>query len=151
MYSSKDGFNYHKNGNSIPNFVEIDCVGANNGNDGIALATKSYWNNESTAHERVKGIRINCVYYNNYGENVADVSDGTITLNLGCVAFDSSAAKTHIAACADFVAQQPGATMYLYGCKAFDSTSSAYAVADSTLYIKNCDFENGASDEGTIG
>lgn len=151
MYSSKDGFNYHKNGNSIPNFVEIDCVGANNGNDGIALAVNSYWNNGSTAHEGVKGIRINCVYYNNYGGNVADVSDGTITLNLGCVAFDSSAVKTHTSACADFAAQQPGATMYLYGCKAFGSTSSAYAAANSTLYIKNCDFENGASGEGTIG
>ena len=151
MYSSKDGFNYHKNGNSTPNFVEIDCVGANNGNDGIALATNSYWNNGSTAHEGVKGIRINCVYYNNYGGNVADVSDGTVTLNLGCVAFDSTAVKTHTAACADFVAQQPGATMYLYGCKAFGSTSSAYATAGSTLYIKNCDFENGASGEGIIG
>lgn len=150
QYSSKDGFNYHTLNGNIPNFVEIDCIGANNGNDGIALSDNQYWQNGSTAHDGVKGLRIGGYYYNNYGGNVADVHENTITVNIGCTAFDSSAPKNKPDACADFVAQQAGAKMLLLGCRAFGSVSSARAVPNSEITVISCDLENGTSGTGTI-
>nr|DAK01129.1 MAG TPA: hypothetical protein [Caudoviricetes sp.] len=150
QYSSKDGFNYHALNGNIPNFIEIDCIGANNGNDGVAVADNQYWQNGSTAHDGVKGLRIGGYYYNNYGGNVADVHENTITVNIGCTAFDSSAPKNKPDACADFVAQQAGAKMLLLGCRAFGSVSSARAVTNSEITVISCDLENGTSGTGTI-
>lgn len=150
QYSSKDGFNYHALNGNTPNFIEINCIGANNGNDGIALADNQYWQNGSTAHDGVKGLRIGGYYYNNYGGNVADVHENTITVNIGCTAFDSSAPKNKPDACADFVAQQAGAKMLLLGCRAFGSVSSARAVTNSEITVISCDLENGTSGPGTI-
>lgn len=150
MYSSKDGFNYYKNGNNIASFIEINCIGANNGLDGVAEATSQYYQNGSTAHGGAKGLRLGGTYYNNYGGNVADVHQDTETVNIGCTAFDSAAPSSIVNAQADFVAQQAGATMYMIGCRAFGSISSAYAVSGSEINIKTCDFEHAPSGSGTI-
>lgn len=150
MYASKDGFNYHKSGDNIPQFIEIDCIGGNNGLDGIAEATEQYYSNGSTAHDGVVGLRLGGYYFNNYGGNVADVHQGTTTVNIGCTAFDSAAPASNVIAQADFVAQQAGTTMYLIGCRAFGSASSAYAVANTTISIKTCDLEHSPVGSGTI-
>lgn len=150
QYSSKDGFNYHALNGNIPNFIEIDCIGANNGNDGVAVADNQYWQNGSSAHDGVKGLRIGGYYYNNFGGNVTDVHENTITVNIGCTGFDSSAPKNKPDACADFVAQQAGAKMLLLGCRAFGSVSSARAVTNSEITVISCDLENGTSGTGTI-
>lgn len=82
-----DGFNYHKGTNGeLPYFIEIDCVGRDNG---IMKGTGgSRSDNGSTAHDGIKGIRINGSYIRNDGGNLADVNIGTETLNLGCITTD---------------------------------------------------------------
>jgi len=83
-----DGFNYHKGANGeLPYFIEIDCIGRDNGFEQGTGGSKS--NNGSTAHDGIKGIRLNGLYARNDGGNVADVNVGTQTWNLGVVAFDS--------------------------------------------------------------
>ncbi|WNM51234.1 tail fiber protein [Staphylococcus phage Alsa_4] len=82
-----DGFNYHVGSNGeLPYFVEINCISRNNGFEQGTGGSKS--NNGSTAHDGIKGIRINGVYSFNDGGNIADVNEGTETLNLGCIVSD---------------------------------------------------------------
>lgn len=82
-----DGFNYHKGTNGeLPYFIEIDCVGRDNGIMKGKGGSRS--DNGSTAHDGIKGIRINGLYARNDGGNIADVNTGTETLNLGCVTSD---------------------------------------------------------------
>ena len=82
-----DGFNYHKGANGeLPYFIEIDCVGRDNGIMKGKGGSRS--DNGSTAHDGIKGIRINGLYARNDGGNLADVNTGTETLNLGCVTSD---------------------------------------------------------------
>ena len=82
-----DGFNYHKGANGeLPYFIEIDCVGRDNGIMRGGGGSRS--DNGSTAHDGIKGIRINGLYVRNDGGNLADVNTGTETLNLGCVTSD---------------------------------------------------------------
>ncbi|WP_275431395.1 phage baseplate upper protein [Mammaliicoccus sciuri] len=82
-----DGFNYHKGTNGeLPYFIEIDCVGRDNGIMKGEGGSRS--DNGSTAHDGIKGIRINGLYTRNDGGNLADVNTGTETLNLGCITSD---------------------------------------------------------------
>lgn len=73
--NGNDGFNYHALNDIDPHFLEINCIGTDNFSEGTG--------NGSTCHEAVKGIRINCHYYGNYGPGVSDVAD-TQTYNIGC-------------------------------------------------------------------
>lgn len=143
-FASKDGFNYHVRKTVVPKFIEVNCIGANNGLDGVASGNVPAQNG-STAHDGVKGIRIGGKYYNNYGCNVADVMENTATVNILCEAFDSAYTGTEYSDMynADFSAQQSGATMYLDNCRAFGSKHSTYCVEGATMNIKNCDLESG--------
>lgn len=140
-YGRKDGFNYtcyNDNSELVEcNFVEIDCIGANNG----IGDTGGTYNNGSTCHAGTKGIRINGTYYNNYGSNVADVQPNTKTLNLNCNSFDS-ASPTKDQYCTDFCTQQAGAEMWLYNCNAFGSAWSLYAMSGTTIHAINTLFDN---------
>jgi hypothetical protein len=135
-YSNKDGFNYHSNNGVVPKALEINCEGYGNGN--FYNSNNTY--NGSTAHDGVIIIRINGVYHDNKGGNVADVNENTKSLNIRCVAFNSISSDT--GSNTDFVAQQTGATMWLYNCKALNSDWSIYAVTGTTIYKKNCDYKN---------
>lgn len=134
----KDGFNYHAN-SDIPSYgIEINCIGSNNGYN-----SSDNYNNGSTAHDGSQVVRINGNYFNNKGGNVADVQDDTLTVNINCNAFDS-ASTAQDGSNTDFVAQQSGATMYLYNCysKGSKSKYNLYAVAqDAYLYYDNCEFD----------
>lgn len=81
-----DGFNYHSLNGVICKAIEINCVGRDNGITGDN-------DNGSTIHDGGKIIRINGKYYRNAGPNVADVTDGTQSWNLGCVAYGSKGAS----------------------------------------------------------
>jgi hypothetical protein len=81
-----DGFNYHAGNGIAPKVVEINCVGRDNGWGGGDI------NNGSTSHEASTVFRVNGTYVNNDGPNVADVSTGTKSWCLGCVASKSMAA-----------------------------------------------------------
>lgn len=149
-YSSKDGFNYHKANGVVCKFIEISCKGCNNGIDGFAESIEACWQNGSTAHEGSYGIRIDGIYYNNYGANVADVHEGTTTVNLNCKAFDSAYHGNNISANCDFCAQQAGTTMYIAGCVGFGSMKSCRGVSGTTIYLHGNDFEVPAQSDGTI-
>ena len=134
-FSNKDGFNYHAYNGIVSFGIEIDCIGKCNGYGN----TGGPYNNGSSAHDGYKVIRINGIYHDNYGANVADVQVNTKSLNLGCVAFDSTADQSNNA-CADFAAQQSGTTMYLDNCKAFGSVLNLYCASGATMNVKSCEY-----------
>ena len=103
-FAMRDGFNYHANSSILCNSIELDCLGAYNGHD------NNYNNNGSTTHDGNKVLRIKGTYFNNKGPNVADVNDGTLSVNLDCVAFDSEAVSTQKN---DFMTTD-ATTMYIY-------------------------------------
>lgn len=149
-YSSKDGFNYHKSeAGVIPQFAEFYCVAHDNGVD--EYASESYTTmNGSTAHDGIVGLRYGGVYYANYGVAVADVHQGTETVNIQCTAFDSaSPVQTRMYNC-DFCAQQSGTTMHLLSCKSFGSVRSFFTVSNSTIYYHNCDVEHENDGSGSF-
>ncbi|MCE4957723.1 hypothetical protein [Macrococcoides caseolyticum] len=128
-----DGFNYHKGlvNSTIPYFIEIDCIGSNNGSGKGTAGSQS--NNGSTAHDGVKGIRVNGTYAHNDGGNVADVNAGTETWNLGVTGFESYQTS-------DFQTTT-GAKMWLDNCKGFGSTNSIESVnAEDRIYIRRGEY-----------
>ena len=147
-YSSRDGFAYSPGSGDDLQFVEIGCYSMNNG---LQKTDSQSTSNGSTAHNGAKGIRINGVYGNNWGGNVADVQPGTMSVNLGCVAFDSCGTDNYNEG---FSAQQPGATMWLYNCKAYgnirDISATTVSGETSTLYAIDCDFQTMRIGAGNI-
>ena len=140
-YSNNDGFNYH-NGvtGKICNAIEINCIGSNNGK-GWETPTC----NGTSIHDGGKILRINGEYYNNYGGNVADVHEGTVSVNLNCYAHDSIAG-TNDGYDTDFTAQQAGTEMYLYSCRAEGSAYNIYAANETAIYVQNCIYETTLGD-----
>ena len=135
-FSNNDGFNYHAISGKSSNAIEINCIGASNGK-----GWKDYTCNGSTIHDGGKIIRLNGEYYGNYGGNVADVQEGTMSLNLSCYAHDS-ASQLGGANSTDFVAQQSGTVMYLYSCKSNgNSDYNICSIEGTTIYIKNCIYD----------
>lgn len=142
-FNAKDGFNYHAQGSKMCYGIEINCVGNSNGLD----SASPYTYNGSTAHDGCQVIRINGVYINNKGANVADVQRNTLSLNFQCMAFDSKSG-THTSYDTDFCVQQAGATMYLYNCYARgNSWKNLYNVDGGFMYQSNCSYD---SSQGTI-
>lgn len=127
-----DGFNYHKGANGeLPYFIEIDCIGRDNGFEQGTAGSKS--NNGSTSHDGIKGIRINGIYARNDGGNVADVNAGTQSWNLGAVAFESFQTS-------DFQTTT-GAIQFLDDCRGYGSKYSIYSGnAEDKVYIRNGSF-----------
>ena len=140
-YSNNDGFNYH-NGveGKVCNAIEINCIGSNNG---IGWETATC--NGTSIHDGGKILRINGEYFNNYGGNVADVNEETISVNINCYAHDSIA-DTNDGYDTDFTAQQSGTNMYLYSCKAQGSAYNLYVAKDAMIYVKNCIYETTLGD-----
>lgn len=135
--SFKDGFNYNginKAGATTDCFIiEVDCIGST---CGLLQAAESQ--NGTTGHAGVKIIRVNGIYYDNFGANVADVQADTMSINLGCKAFYS--AGTPSGANENFAAQQAGTTMWLYGCVGVGATKDLSCVTGSTMYIDRCTY-----------
>lgn len=147
-FSPRDGFAYSPATTDDLQFVEIGCFGINNG---LQMTDTQSTSNGSTAHQGATGIRINGQYYNNWGGNVADVHDGTMSVNLGCVARDSVGTDSYNEG---FSAQQPGATMWLYNCIALgnrrDINATTVNGATSTINAINCTFDTMTIGAGVI-
>lgn len=126
--SEYDGISYV----SGCNFIELNCRCFNNGK-------VNNYSNGSTGHAGAKGIRINSTYFNNMGGNVADVQTDTQSINLGCIAYDSSATTPDYNH--GFSVQQAGTTMWLYNCIAFDNIYDIFAVPDSKIYSIKCGYD----------
>lgn len=80
MYALKDGFNYHAQYGTVPKAVEINCTGAFCGN------TDDSNDQGSTIHDGGSAIRVNCIYFRNFGSNVAD--EAAESWNVGCVSYE---------------------------------------------------------------
>lgn len=128
-----DGFNYHLGTTIIPKFIEIDCVGRDNGYDGN--------DNGSTSHDGVIGVRINGLYCNNFGPDVADVSTGTQTWNLGCVAFGSKA---------NYNFQISNGDAWYDSCIGYSAPTASLNISDNAdAYVRNSKFESELISSGT--
>lgn len=142
-FNGKDGFNYHAYNSKVCYGIEIDCLATCNGlgrNDAHTF-------NGSTAHDGSQILRINGNYLKNNGGNVADVHNNTISININCKAFDSTANTSDLYT-TDFCVQQSGATMYLYNCYARgNSYKNLYNVSGGNMYISNCTYD---TSEGSI-
>ena len=136
-FSQNDGFSYSvSEGGAATGFIEIDCEGHHNG---FNLSSDS--SNGSTAHSGICGIRVNGIYHDNKGGNVADVQSGTCTINCGCLAFDSVASQDGYNE--GFGLQQAGAKMWLYNCSAFGNFYDFYGVPDTEMTAyKSCHITN---------
>ena len=71
--NSKDGFNVHKEGSTIPFALTVRCKGYNNG-----TLTTSLSNNGYTLHEGVAGADVSGEYYYSYGTSSGHVDDDTL-------------------------------------------------------------------------
>lgn len=144
-YGCRDGFGYTPGASTNEmQFVEIDCIGDNNGLFGNAETDNC---NGSTCHSGTKGIRVNGLYFNNYGGNIADVQDGTQTINLGCVAKDSGGLSTSMNQ--GITAQQSGAEMWAYNCIAQGNTFDVYVASGATMHLINTIYDVGGLN-GTV-
>ena len=130
-----DGFNYHSSSvGNICRAIEIGCIGRDNGQS-------SDTDNGSTMHDGGKIIRINGEYMRNKGPNVADVTVGTETWNMDCVAYDSTSANSQKT---DFQASDPagGAVKAWYENCRNTNSKSLYSLgimdANSTVKLRGC-------------
>jgi len=133
-----DGISYHEpstRDGDVANGFEVDCIAHDNGNRDTGSHPDGVSNNGSTIHDGGKIVRINGLYYNNNGGNVADASPNTESYNYGCIAFDSKAPyDTTNESSADFWVRY--ANMYLYGCRALgDSQYNLRTFSSGTIYV----------------
>ncbi|MGH2064786.1 hypothetical protein ACRCJ1_00105 [Aerococcus sp. L_4] len=132
----KDGFNYHWRNGTIPNAIEINCEGFDNGNP------KDGNDQGSTMHDGGNVIRINGAYYGNDGANIAeDSSSGTKdthSLNLGCTGFEAHNETPTRAVNFDCYNQ---VSMWLDGCTGFGSPYNLSQRDGGNLHVRNSNFD----------
>lgn len=129
----RDGFNYHartvSNITYIPNVIEIDCTGYDNGSSSSGNDSC----NGTTSHDGTKIIRINGEYHSCYGGVVADIAtandEPTESVNYGVLSHDSTGTGTYNAS---FWASV-NTKMYLYDCQCYGGTYDLSAVNDGTI------------------
>jgi hypothetical protein len=106
--NDSDGYNYH----NTTQVLELNCVGRDNGVVGDAS------DNGSSAHDGCTIMRVNGRYMRNHGPNVIDINEGTLSWNLGVVAYESKASLATNNS--DFHNQQ--CLMWLDNCRSYGST-----------------------------
>lgn len=83
-----DGYGYHAFNGIIPKAIEIGCRALDNSGAPYGQGTSS--DNGTTAHDGASVIRVNGTYMRSNGANLADVSAGTQSWNLGCALASST-------------------------------------------------------------
>jgi hypothetical protein len=149
--SAKDGFNYSgvlrdtsiRTNHTI---MEINCLSAGNG-----IGTPYNTMNGSTAHNGSKVIRVNGKYYGTQGAPIADVGEGTKSINLGCNVFAPLKITEGAAEWTQGIsAQQAGTEMWCDNCLAVGATGGDfYCVTGATMHLRRCGYVNKAGN-GTI-
>lgn len=135
MYSYNHGIAYQHNlaQDDILNFVEISCICANNGSNGVDRSSGSVNKTKS------KGIRINSFYYNNYGESCMIDGENVLTLHLGCECNEGS--NTNFAE--SFTIRQAGTKAWYYNCISnLENHKDLAAYSDTIAFTKKCKFTN---------
>lgn len=128
-----DGFSYSTasggvGGNVVKSF-EINNIGRN---CGITSAA----NQGSTTHFTGQAVRVNCQYYENANDQVADVGANTRSWNLGCTFGPHGIGTTN------YVGVQAGndgtdVRIWLDGCTFDDVAYEVSAASGGTIYYKN--------------
>jgi hypothetical protein len=124
-----DGFSYKATGGAAPKAVEINCIGRDNGSTGDL-------DNGSTSHEGTSIVRIMGEYARNVGRNVHDISNSTLSWNLGCNSHDSTSAVNDC----NFAAGATGAEttkMWLDCCTSSGSATDLEETAAAVLSYRN--------------
>lgn len=124
QYGYKDGFNVHADRtvgvDAIPWAVEINCTGRYCGYDGLEF------NNGSTFHDGVIGLRLNGNYHHTHGRVVNDVSENTVSVNIACYAGDSTWSSS-ARSCFESGQASTGKTkMYCFSCTTSNDGSQTY-------------------------
>lgn len=137
--SYRDGFNYCGTDTTGTNYrdnmiVEINCEASN---CGIGRTETNM--NGSTAHRNSKVVRVNCTYHDNHGPNCCDVQADTESINLGCIAYNSTAEPS--AANHNFDCQTEGAKMWLENCIGIGAAADFYAPSDGSMSMSKCSYE----------
>lgn len=133
-HSSNDGFNYHIGNGVLPKFIEVNCTGRNNGFQGANN------NNGSTAHDGIKGIRVNGTYFLNEGPNIADVDDETEIWMLGVTANRSRATNKSSRRDYHFYGNGGGMKVFMDHCSSFGSPQSLRGTSpDAEIYVRRFD------------
>lgn len=137
--SYRDGFNYcgtidHGVTYRDNIIVEINCEASN---CGIGRTETNM--NGSTAHRNSKVVRINGTYHDNHGPNCCDVQSDTQSINLGCIAYNSTAEPD--AANHNFDCQTEGAKMWLENCIGIGAYADFYCPSDGTMYMNKCSYD----------
>lgn len=139
-----DGFNYHNNGASIPNVVEIECSSELTGNPSVYESENGNSCNGSTIHNNAKIIRLNCNYKISHGGVIADKTG--MSYNIGCVASYSSITDVSDDRFKANYWFEGDTTSWILGCKSFGSKYDISAALGSTIYTDNM-FSNNYKDE----
>jgi len=135
-----DGFNYHKRNpndqtdNNISNGFEVDCIGHDNGHRDSRTIDKIS-DNGSTIHDGGKIVRINGLYYNNNGGNLADTNPNTESYNYGCIAFDSTGPQDSPSDVGADYWTDKSAIMYLYACRSLGDSIYSLRIANNSQII----------------
>ena len=138
--SYRDGFNYNAStvGGAAPrscNVIEIGCQGHN---CGIGQTQETM--NGSTSHLGCKVIRVNCEYSDCLGPNVADVQNGTQSVNYGCKSYASRASAA--VQCNGFQAAEVGAEMWCFNCIAVGSAVDFNVASSAAMTIDKCAYDS---------
>lgn len=134
MYSDANGFAYsYGNTSTDCYFIEIDCIGANNGSINGKFAG-------SVVNNAAKGYRINSTYYNNHGPNIYDNGSATKTINLGCNSYDSGYTKDTLNNL-DYLIEGTGAEALMDECILFGSTININSATGTKLIVKNSQYD----------
>lgn len=120
-----DGFNYHVKTATLPNAIEINCLGRDNGKDDDI-------DNGSTQHDGGKAFRLNCYYRGNKGSNLGDTFPGTQSWNVGILSGESTA-RDEKRYNSNYTAHV-GAKVILEGCESRGSLNS-FTVEDTSTMI----------------
>lgn len=142
--SRKDGLNYTATNDAVQRvhatrFIEVDCHSHTHGVFEPATANN---NNASTAHAGAKGIRLGGTYHHTYGGVIADVNEGTQSVNYSCTAYDPLTG-TKDGYDAVFVAQQAGADMWAFACTFFGATGwDVVALPGTSVTLDETSFDS---------
>lgn len=137
--SYRDGFNYNGTDTSGITYrdnmiVEINCEASNCG-----IGRTEVNMNGSTAHRNSKVVRVNCTYHDNHGPNCADVQEDTESVNLGCIAYNSTADAD--IANINFECATDGAKMWLENCIGVGAHADFYCPSEASMYMSKCSYD----------
>jgi hypothetical protein len=130
-----DGFNYTYYQSNVAHFIEIDCIGRDNG-----YADRN--DNGSTSHNNSRGIRVGCTYSKSAGRNVADITGSQVWM-LGCVSHTPNMitdTENDRQACVNYSVGDPtgavGAELWLDTCVSYGAYYDLQVWALATLYVR---------------